>query len=137
MKNEYSRGQLAKKTGCNSETIRYYEKETLLPEPRRSENGYRLYDGKDIKRLSFICRCRNLGFTINEIRELLNLVDNSYTCSDISSITEIHIQDVQSKITDLKNILKTLLRMSRACNTDDSLDCPIIEELFNKKKKKQ
>lgn len=131
-KDKYTRGQLAKETGCNAETIRYYEKETLLPEPRRSEKGYRLYGDKDVKRLNFIRRSRELGFTITEIRELLSLVDNhNYTCSDISAITETHIDVVKSKIADLNKILKSLQVMVKACNAGDSPECPIIEELFS------
>ena len=125
------RGQLAKKVNCNLETIRYYEKEGLLPEPRRSENGYRLYSDKDVKRLNFIRRCRELGFTIVEIRELLSLVDDhNYTCADISIITEEHIMEVQRKISDLKKILKTLQGMAKQCDADNSPDCPILEALF-------
>ncbi len=128
---EYTRGKLAKKIGCNLETIRYYENEGLLPEPRRTESNYRLYDDKDVKRLNFIRRCRELGFTIAEIRELLSLVDNEdYTCADISMITKEHIESVKSKIKDLKNILRTLQDMAKQCDAGNSPDCPILEALF-------
>lgn len=128
---EYTRGQLARKTGCNLETVRYYEKEGLLPEPARTEKGYRLYDSSDAKRLKFICRCRELGFSISEIRRLLSLVDkNHYTCADICAITQEHITDVKNKIADLNRILKTLQAMAKQCSTGTSTECPILDTLF-------
>ena len=129
---EYTRGQLAQKTGCNIETIRYYEKERLLPKPKRSENGYRLYGHDSLKRLNFIRRCRELGFTIIEIQELLSLVDqNDFTCADISTITKSHIDSVKKKITDLQNILKTLQKMARQCGSGNNPECPILDALFS------
>lgn len=131
VKKDYKRGQLAKEAGCNIETIRYYEKEGLLPEPQRSEKGYRLYQIEDLKRLNFIIRCRDLGFSIAEIRELLSLVDKHiYTCSDIHGITQTHINSVQRKIADLNNILMTLQDMAQKCNAGDNPDCPILDTLF-------
>jgi len=128
---EYTRSQLAKLTDCNLETVRYYEKEGLLPEPRRSEKGYRLYGDEDVKRLNFIRRCRELGFTVAEIRELLSLVDNrNYTCADISAITQEHIADVKNKISDLNRILKTLQGMEKQCSAGNTPDCPILDALF-------
>ena len=128
---EYTRGQLAQKTGCNIETIRYYEKERLLPKPKRSENGYRLYGHDSLKRLNFIRRCRELGFTVIEIKELLSLVDqNNFTCADISTITQSHIDSVKKKITDLQNILKTLQKMARQCGSGNNPECPILDALF-------
>lgn len=130
-KHQYTRGQLAQKTGCNLETVRYYEKEGLLPEPVRTEKGYRLYDSGDIKRLKFICRCRELGFSIVEIRQLLSLVDkNDYTCADISTIAREHIADVKNKIADLNRILKTLQGMAKQCSAGTSPECPILDALF-------
>lgn len=129
---EYTRGQLAQKTSCNIETIRYYEKEKLLPKPKRSENGYRLYGHDSLKRLNFIRRCRELGFTVIEIKELLSLVDqNNFTCADISTITKSHIINVKKKVTDLQNILKALQKMTRQCGSGNSPECPILETLFS------
>lgn len=130
-KKEYTRGQLAKKTGCNLETIRYYEKEKLLPLPRRTQTGYRLYGSEDVKRLNFIRRCRELGFTISEIRELLSLVDgHNYTCADISAITKTHVEDVKRKISDLRKILKPLQEMAEKCGAENNPECPILDILF-------
>ncbi|MBI1215483.1 MAG: MerR family transcriptional regulator [Alphaproteobacteria bacterium] len=128
---EYTRGRLAKAAGCNLETVRYYEKEGLLQKPRRSQKGYRLYNNVDVRRLKFIRRCRELGFSLAEIRELLSLVDkHNYTCADISDITKKHAEEVKSKISDLNKILKTLQEMAGKCRAGNSPDCPILEALF-------
>ncbi len=129
-KSEYTRGKLAEKTGCNPETIRYYEKEGLLQKAIRSHNGYRIYTETDAKRLRFILRCRELGFSVLEIRSLLDLVDKKdYTCSDIRTITQTHIADVKEKISDLKKIFKTLQEMSEKCRSNKGKDCPILDAL--------
>ncbi|MBI1216648.1 MAG: MerR family transcriptional regulator [Alphaproteobacteria bacterium] len=132
---EYTRGALTKKTDCNLETIRYYEKEGLLRKPLHTKAGYRLYGEEDAKRLRFIRRCRELRFSISEIRELLSVVDgHDYTCHDISAITQSHIQDVKGKIFDLRKILKTLQDIASQCHAGsspagNSVECPILEAL--------
>ena len=126
-----SRGLLSKKTGVNRETIRYYEKIRLMPEPMRSANGYRVYDDSHLKRLSFIRRCRELGFTLKEIAAVLGLVDGgSYTCAEIRDRTKIHLQDVDDKIRDLQKMQQTLINMVSECEGDLVPECPIIETLF-------
>jgi MerR family mercuric resistance operon transcriptional regulator len=126
-----SRGLLSKKTGVNSETIRYYEKIRLMPEPLRSANGYRIYDDSHLKRLSFIKRCRELGFTLKEITALLGLVDGgSYTCAEIRDHTKSHLQDVDDKIRDLRKMQQTLRNMVSECEGDLVPECPIVESLF-------
>ncbi len=126
-----SRGLLSKKTGVNSETIRYYEKIRLMPEPLRSASGYRIYDELHLQRLSFIKRCRELGFTLKEITALLGLVDGgSYTCAEIRDHTKNHLQDVDNKIRDLRKMQQTLRNMVSECEGDLVPECPIIEALF-------
>jgi len=128
-------GQLSKQTNCKIETIRYYEKIDLLPEPLRSDGGYRIYDESHLKRLVFIRRSRELGFTIEEIRALLRLVDGGdYSCNDIKEIAMEHIGDIQQKIMDLKKLEKTLLKIASQCSGDSTPQCPIIDSLFNGKK---
>ena len=125
-------GQLSEQTECKIETIRYYEKIGLLPEPGRSEGGYRIYDQDHLKQLSFIRRSRELGFTIDEIRALLNLVDQkNYTCGDVKTITMEHIKSVRQKITDLKKLEKTLSTIASQCAGDATPECPIIDALFD------
>lgn len=127
-------GYLSQQTDCKIETIRYYERIGLLPEPARSEAGYRLYNESHLRRLSFIRRSRELGFTIEEIRELLKLVDGgSYTCSDVKTITLEHVETVRQKIADLKKLEKTLARIASQCTGDGTPACPIIDALFESK----
>ena len=83
-----TRGVVAARTGCHIETVRYYERICLLPPPPRTEGGHRLYDEDLLRRLNFICRSRELGFTIEEVRDLLGLVDGGgYTCAEVKEIT--------------------------------------------------
>lgn len=125
-------GQLSKQTQCKIETIRYYEKIGLLPEPGRTEGGYRIYSDAHLKRLSFVRRSRELGFTIEEIRALLALVDqDSYTCADIKAITVEHLGTIRQKIADLKKLEKTLENISSQCSGDTTPQCPIIDNLFD------
>jgi len=127
-------GQLSERTNCKIETIRYYERIGLLPEPARSEGGYRLYEDSHLKRLSFIRRSRELGFTIEEIRGLLNLVDGGdFTCSDVKTITMEHVDTIRQKIADLKKLEKTLSSIASQCAGDATPECPIIDTLFESK----
>jgi len=128
-------GEIASQTNCNIETIRYYEKINLLPVPIRSGNGYRNYSEDHIKRLRFIRRCRELGFSIEEIRALIRLVDShDYTCNDVRMIAMEHIADIRRKIADLKNLEKTLSQISAQCSGDSTPECAILEALFDNKK---
>ena len=124
-------GKVAKITDCNIETIRYYEKIGLLQEPERSEGGFRLYTNEEIKRLNFIKRARRLGFSLDEIRGLLELVDSdSYTCSEVKEITLEHLQEIERKITDLENLRSVLAEMASTCEGGEVPDCAVIEVLF-------
>jgi MerR family mercuric resistance operon transcriptional regulator len=124
------RGALAKAAGCNLETIRYYEKISLLPPPSRTSSGHRLYSPDDQSRLRFILRCRELGFSIEEIRSLLGLVDTGdYSCAEINKLTLMHLASITQKIIDLKKLEKTLKTISDECSKGDTPDCPIIDAL--------
>lgn len=123
-------GQVAKETGCKVETIRFYEKERLLPEPARSEGGNRLYSKDLVDRLVFIRRCRELGFTMQEIRQLLSLVDEEQvSCDSVKAIADRHLEDVRAKIADLKKMERTLHQLSNQCPGGAKPDCPIIQSL--------
>lgn len=125
------RGDLAKATGSNIETIRYYEKIGLLPDPARSASGHRLYSPNDEKRLTFVLRCRQLGFSIAELRGLLQLVDSAdYSCSDVLAVTTQHMRNIERKIADLRRLKKSLEDISAECSGDQAPDCPIIEALY-------
>ena len=129
--NNLSRGQIAKMTGVNLETVRYYENIALMPEPPRTAGGHRSYDRTLLKRLSFIRRCRELGFSIDELRNLLELVDGGdYSCAEILHNTGAHLERIKGKIRDLKKMEQTLNRISDKCSGDDVPNCPIIETLW-------
>lgn len=126
-----TRGQLAKEAGCNIETIRYYEGIGLMPAPKRSEGGYRLYGETDRRRLRFILRGRELGFSIEELRSLLSLVDGGeYTCGEVQNLTISHLGDIRAKIADLRRLEHTLAEVSAQCAGGNVPDCPIIDALF-------
>ena len=127
-------GHLSEQTNCKIETIRYYERIGLLPTPARSDGGYRLYDETHLRRLSFIRRSRELGFTIEEIRGLLDLVDGGdYTCSDVKAITMGHVESIRQKIADLKKLEKTLSGIASKCSGGTKPECPIVDALYESK----
>jgi MerR family transcriptional regulator, mercuric resistance operon regulatory protein len=97
-------GALSKQADCNIETIRYYERIRLLPVPPRTHGGYRLYGLEHLKRLNFIRRARELGFTLNEVRALLKLADDrSQSCGEVRALATAHLDDVCAKIAESKN----------------------------------
>lgn len=127
------RAALARRTGCNLETIRYYEKIGMLRDPPRTVSGYRVYDEEHVARLRFILRARELGFTIEEIRGLLGLVDGgTQTCAEVKAVTECHLADVRTKIADLQRIEKVLASTAARCSGDEAPDCPVLETLSGK-----
>jgi len=131
-KMQLSRGSLGKQTGVNIETIRYYEKIGLMPDPDRSSGGYRIYDHSHLKRLSFVRRSRELGFTLNEIRELLELVDGGdYTCAEVRDRTIVHLEEVAQKIRDLQKMQRTLKTMAAKCDGGLVPECPIVDSLYS------
>jgi len=131
-KSGLSRGMLARQSGVNSETIRYYEKIELMPDPMRSEGGHRVYNQTHLHRLSFIRRCRELGFNLKEIRGLLDLVDGGdYTCAEVRERTTVHLDDVRQKIRDLQKMQRTLKIMVSQCDGGLVPECPIINTLFS------
>jgi MerR family mercuric resistance operon transcriptional regulator len=129
---QLSRGRLANRSGVNGETIRYYEKIGLMPDPMRSAGGHRIYERSHLKRLSFIRRTRELGFTLKEIRGLLGLVDGGdYTCAEVRDRTFVHMNDVAQKIRDLQKMQRTLKSMATKCDGGQVPNCPIVDELFS------
>lgn len=124
------RGELAKLTGCNLETIRYYEKISLIPAPPRGANGYRAYDESHVRRLRFILRARELGFAIDDVHGLLQLVDGGkQTCAEVKARTEKHLADVRAKIADLRRIERTLAATAASCSGEEVPECPILDSL--------
>jgi MerR family mercuric resistance operon transcriptional regulator len=126
-----TRGTLAKRFGCHLETLRYYEKIGLIPPPTRTAGGHRLYKIGDQRRLRFILRGRELGFSIDELRGLLSLVDsNDYTCGEIFDLTIDHLGSIRRKISDLKRLERTLARISSQCSGGAVPECPVIDSLW-------
>jgi len=126
------RGDLARATGCNLETIRYYEKIGIMPDPPRNTNGYRSYDDAHVRRLKFVMRSRDLGFALEEVRGLLGLVDDqSRTCAEVQIIAEDHLTDVRAKIADLKRIERVLSDTVARCTGDAAPECAVIDALLD------
>lgn len=122
-------GKLSDQTGVKIETVRYYEKIGLMPKPPRSSGKQRLYEEHDLSRLNFIKRSRDLGFSLDSVRELLGLHDQQTSCGKVQEITLAHLAAVKAKIVDLKRLERTLQTISKDCAGGDAPDCPIIESL--------
>ena len=123
-------GALAKRTGVPAKTIRYYEEVGLLPKPRRAANGYRSYDERAVHTLRFVGRSRDLGFSMEDIGELLTLWNNKgRKSSSVRAIAEAHVAAIQDKIHLLEDMKNTLEHLVHCCRGDDRPDCPILHEL--------
>ena len=127
-------GALSKQTGCNIETIRYYERIGLMPPAARSNGGHRLYGAAQGRRLGFIRRTRELGFTLDQVRTLLQLVDGGrYTCSHVKRITVRHLDEVRRKVADLRRIERVLAEMAAQCDGGTVPKCLVIDALFDQR----
>lgn len=124
-------GELATITGCQVETIRYYEREGLLPAPQRSEGNYRLYLPEHVERLTFIRNCRTLDMTLDEIRELLSLRGRpAENCEAINTLIDEHIEHVNARIASLQSLQGQLVELRNSCLADQqSSPCEIIRQL--------
>jgi len=129
MSNMYTRGQLAKKANINIETIRFYERKKLLPEPERTDSGYRIYSKEDLSRLNFFSLAKDHGFSLKEIKELLDLrISKKTNCETVRSISEEKIKKVDEKIHELKRIKRALQQLVNACHKGGPTgDCPILD----------
>lgn len=122
-------GEVSQQTGINIETIRYYERIGLLPSPPRTGGGHRLYSGSHLNRLSFIRRSRELGFTLDEIRNLLGLAEAGHACGDIQEAALVHLKNIRRKIADLRRMERTLAQTAAQCEGGTAPNCPIFEVL--------
>ena len=124
-------GALAQVAGVKVVTIRFYERIKLMPEPPRTEGNYRAYKQEHLHRLRFIRRCRDLGFTLDQIRELLRLSLHAKSdCSGIDRITAKHLEDIERKVADLKRLAAELRRINRQCRRSGPIaECRILEAL--------
>lgn len=132
MQETLSIGELARRTGCQVVTIRYYEQAGLLPEPDRTAGGHRAYAPEHLRRLDFIKRGRSLGFPLAAISELLDLIeDRNATCSDIDALAEQHLAEVRSKIADLRTIEERLETSLAQCRHETRAECAVAEALVS------
>ena len=124
-------GHAASKSGVNIETIRYYEREGIVPKPDRTSAGRRSYSDEDIARLRFIRRCRDLGFPIPDAKSLLGLTDGSQSnCATAGSIAENHLKEVKLKIEALRRMEAALTDMTKKCGANNQ-KCPVLDELLS------
>ena len=130
MAQDFMIGELAKKTGTKVQTIRYYEDIGVMPTPERAANNRRLYTSIHLERLTFIRHSRELGFSLDDIRNLLALADQpGRSCSDVDAIARDHLRDVESKISSLKILGSELRRMIDCCSGGKVADCRIVKVL--------
>jgi len=130
---QFTIGLLAKRAKCKVETVHYYEKSGLMPEPPRTDGGHRIYALSHIKRLNFIRRCRELGFSIKQITELLKFIDEpNHYCGEVKAMAMLQAREVQQKIDDLQRLKLALNDMVGKCKgAGYSIDnCPIIDSLY-------
>lgn len=124
------RAELARQTGCHLETVRFYEIVGMMPDPPRTAAGYRVYDERHVSRLRFILRARKLGFSLDEVRGLLALVDGgTQTCAEVKERTEAHLADVRDKIRDLQRVEAVLATTAAQCSGETVPECPVLDAL--------
>jgi len=124
-------GELSRRTSCNIETIRYYERIRLLAAPVRSAGRYRIYNAVDVRRLTFIRRARELGFTLDEVRALLALsaIDGQESCTEARELAARHVKEIRSKIADLRAMERVLTDAVQCCAAGERPGCPIIDAI--------
>lgn len=124
-------GQVAERGGVNLQTIRYYEREKLLPEPPRLASGYRMFSEDAVRRVLFIKRAQELGFSLAEIRELLSIeFDPKGDCSDVQRLAKAKLTDIDEKIRTLKSMKRVLSELAEACpGRGAPSECPILDSI--------
>lgn len=127
-------GELADRTGTNTPTIRYYEEIGLLPRPDRQEGNQRRYGDDAVKRLTFIRRCRDFGFSIEQVRTLASLMqDQSRSCLEARDLAQEHLRKVRAKLRELRELEKSIAGFVESCNAacagGPGPDCVILEDL--------
>lgn len=123
-------GDASKASGVSTKMIRYYEEVELVPKAARRESGYRDYSEADVHRLRFIRRARDLGFTVEQISDLLSLwSDRSRASASVKALALGHVEALRQKMTEIEGMIGTLEGLARSCHGDHRPDCPIIEGL--------
>ena len=124
-------GEVAERGGVNLQTIRYYEREKLLPDPPRLASGYRVYPDQTVRRVRFIKRAQEIGFTLAEIRELLAIrIDSGRNSAEVRALANAKINDIEEKIQTLRRIKEALGRITERCSgCGPASECPILESI--------
>jgi len=123
-------GELAKQAGVSIDTVRFYEQRGLLPKASRSQSGYRQYSPEDIRRLRFVVQAKELGFTLEEIKQLLALRMDGSNCAKIKGVAEEKAREITSRIEKLSRMREVLLDLARQCDQGDADEaCPILKSL--------
>ena len=124
-------GQLSKRTGACPETIRYYEKEGMLPTPARSLGGNRLYEERHERALTFILRARKLGFSPAEIRQLLGLMQSERPCGQVRDVAKKHLEEIRQRRLDLQRMERFLGELVNRCDKQSAAEggCPVVDKL--------
>lgn len=123
-------GIAAERSGVPAKTIRYYESIGLIPEPARTDGGYRDYDERAVRLLAFIHRARRLGFSVKEVGDLLALwQDRDRASAEVKRLAVDRLAEIDVKIAELRAIRRTLAELSDRCHGDDRPDCPILDDL--------
>ena len=124
-------GEVAERGGVNLQTIRYYEREKLLPEPPRLASGYRVYPDQTVRRVRFIKRAQEIGFTLAEIRELLAIrIDSGRDSAEVRALANAKINNIEEKIQTLHRIKEALGRITERCSgCGPASECPILESI--------
>jgi MerR family copper efflux transcriptional regulator len=129
-------GEVAKRAGLNSRTIRFYESIGLISQPDRASSGYRDYAEKDVHQLRFVAAARALGFSVEEIRQLLALYDDrARSSSDVKRLVLHHVEEIDRKMQELAAMRRTLMHLAERCHGDKRPECPILDELSSAKRK--
>ncbi|MFJ7567584.1 Cu(I)-responsive transcriptional regulator [Herminiimonas sp. NPDC097707] len=123
-------GEAAKTSGISAKMIRHYESIRLVEPGARSSAGYRTYNDKDLHALRFIKRARTLGFSLDQIRDLLSLWNDTQRASaDVKAIALTHVADLEKRIAELSEMRDTLQHLAQTCSGDERPDCPILQGL--------
>jgi MerR family mercuric resistance operon transcriptional regulator len=123
-------GELARRTGCKPETVRFYEGEGLVLPASRTEGGHRVYGESEAQRLRFIRRGRELGFTLNEVRGLLALSDGKHrSCAKVQKLTLEHADEIRKRLADLRSMERILRKVAKECDSGVQPECPILNFL--------
>lgn len=131
---EYSIGELSKLVNCPIETIRYYEKETIIAKPLRTEGGHRVYSETNLRQLKFVVNARRLGFSLDEVKGLLSLSDSRESCEPVLNLADKNLSAIDQKIMQLQQLKADLGQLTNSCRsccapTTAAMDCTIIDGL--------